>query len=152
MNRRLLITGEKFRTRLAPLGLFILGVVCDGAQSSNHGSVALNGGGGEARPRRLIHERHEFVREARHGATDANAADVGTTSDTGHPSALGHVTIHYRAPAADLDQTFRFAVLVREHAFFVIAGAIAAMVDRRAEKPFGTQRSSSGIKGARPAA
>jgi hypothetical protein len=81
----------------------------------------------------LIHERHEFIRESRHRATDADAAYVWTSADAAHPAALSDVAVHYGTPAADLYQAFRGAVFVREIALLVITGAIATFVNRFAK-------------------
>ena len=84
---------------------------------------------------RLVHERHELVGEAGHGAADADAADVGAAADAGHPAALGDVAVDHRPPAADLHQALGRAVLVGEVALLVVAAAVAALVDRLAEQP-----------------
>ena len=84
---------------------------------------------------RLIHERHEFVREARHGAANADAAHVGASADARHPAALGHVAIHHGPPAAELDDALRGAVGVGKVALLVIAGAIATFMNGLSEEP-----------------
>src|SRR5436190_1855257 len=88
---------------------------------------------------RLVHERHELIRKPRHGAGDANAADIRTAADPPHPAALRHVAVHYRTPAADFHQALGGAVFVGEIALLVITGAIASLVNRLAEKPRGTE-------------
>ena len=103
------------------------------------------------RARRLVHERHELVGEAGHGAADADAADVGAAADAGHPAALGDVAVDHRTPAAQLHDALGRAVLVGEIALLVVAGAVAAFVHGLAEQPRRPQLSSSGIIGARPA-
>src|ERR1700728_4070596 len=107
---------------MAPLWFFVDVVIRPGAQAANQLSVRH-----DHRARRLgagwlIHEWHELIREARHGATDADSAYVWAAADTGHPAALGDVAIHHGAPAADFHQTFRRAIFAREIALLVIAG------------------------------
>src|SRR5262249_40594167 len=75
------------------------------------------------------------VGEAGHRAADADAADVGTAADAGHPAALGHVAFDDRAPAADFDQALDGAVLLGELALLVEAGAVAAFVHGEIEEP-----------------
>src|SRR6478672_13783327 len=94
----------------------------------------------ELRARRLVHERHELVREARHRAADADAADVRAAADAVDPAALRHVALDDRAPAPELDDALGGAVLRREVTLLVVAGAVAALVDGGAEQPARPQR------------
>ena len=64
----------------------------------------LAGGAGHERAGGRVHERLELVREARHRAADADAADVRAAAHAVDPAALGHVALDDRAPAAELDQ------------------------------------------------
>src|SRR5689334_170699 len=105
-----LIAGDQFATATTPFGFAIDRVVGDRTQRADQLAVERECGSGEARARRLIHERHEHVGEARHRAANTDAAHVRTAANAGHPSALGHVAIHYRAPAADFHQALRCAV------------------------------------------
>src|SRR6202011_5721829 len=82
-----------------------------------------------------VHEWHELVGEARHGAAYADAADVRATTDTVHPSALGHVALDCRAPTAELHQALWLTVLSGEVSLLVIAGAVAALVYGFTEQP-----------------
>src|SRR6516164_5725476 len=120
---------------MSPLWLFVQSALCKGAQRSHHAAIDADLGGRELGAGRLVHERHELVRKARHGATDANAPDVGAAADAGHPAALAHVAIHDRTPAAALDDALGRAVFGGEIALLVVAGAIAALVYGLAEQP-----------------
>src|SRR3954453_22806712 len=110
---------------MTPLRLFVDRIVGDFPQAADELAIFANARRGDTRAGGLIHERHELVREARHGAADADAAHVGAAADAAHPSALGHVAVHDRAPAADFDKALGRAVLQREITLFVITGAIA---------------------------
>src|SRR5579862_1267744 len=120
---------------MAPLGLFVDGVIGDAAQGSNKLAVLAYSERGEARTRRLVHKRHELVRESWHGASDADAADIGTAANTAHPTALGHVAIHHRAPAADFHQALGRAVFECKISLLVISGAVATFMNRLAKQP-----------------
>ena len=91
--------------------------------------------------------------KARHGAADADAADVGAAAHAAHPAALAHVALHHGAPAPQLHDALPGAVCVGELALLVVAAAIAALVDGSLEQPaWAATTSSSGIMGARPTA
>src|ERR1700748_3133719 len=100
----LLVAGQQFGALLAPLGLLVRGLGGEPAQGPDHGPVHAAGRGRDLRSRRLVHERHELVREAGHGAGDADAAHVGAPAYAVDPAALGHVALAHRTPAAQLDQ------------------------------------------------
>src|SRR5499433_3131127 len=125
---------------LAPLRLLVGGLRGEAAKGADHGAVHRAGRRGDLRSRRLVHERHELVREAGHGAGDADAAHVRAAAHAVDPAALGHVAFDHRAPAAQLDQALGRAVLAGEVTLLVVAGPIAALVYGRAEQPGGPQR------------
>src|SRR5207248_4806026 len=111
---------------LAPLGLFVGGLRGEAAESADHGAVHRARGGGHLRPGWLVHERHELVGEAGHGAGDADAAHVRAATHAVDPAALGHVALDHRAPATEFDQALGRAVLAGEVALLVVAGPVAA--------------------------
>src|SRR5271167_625207 len=90
-------------------------------------------------PRRFIHERHELVGEPRHRTPNADAADVGATANSGHPSALGNVAVHHRSPASEFHNALGGAVDLREIALLVVAGPVATVMHGTAEQPGRTQ-------------
>src|SRR5262252_9823897 len=96
------------------------------------GAVDAARGRRHSAPRRFVHEGHELVGKAGHGAADADAADVGTAADAGHPPALGDVAHDHRTPASELDDALGRAVFVGEIPLLVITGAVASLVDRLA--------------------
>src|ERR1022692_4010153 len=98
------VTGQELVALLAPLRLLVRGLRGEPAERPDHRSVQGARGRRHSRPRGLVHERHELVREPRHGAGDADAAAVRTAADAVDPAALGHVALHHRSPAAQLDQ------------------------------------------------
>src|SRR5258708_11604191 len=100
------IPSGKLWAIVAPLGFLVDGRVGNAAQCTNHAAVTADERGGEHTSGRLVHERHELIGKARHGAPDADAADVGTATDAAHPAALRDVAVYDRAPAAELDETF----------------------------------------------
>src|SRR6202035_505064 len=83
------IAGKQLRPWFAPLGLLVQGVLGDLAEAADDVAVQSAGRGRHPRAGRLVHERHELVAEARHGAADADAAHVGTAADAVDPAALG---------------------------------------------------------------
>src|SRR5690349_3181589 len=98
---------------MPPVRLLVERVIGNFAQLAHHHSIALYGARREFGAGRLIHKRHELVRETRHGAADTDAADVRAATEPGHPAALGHVALHYRPPAAQLDQALGRTILMR---------------------------------------
>src|SRR6202012_5738599 len=122
----LLVAGQQFGALLAPLGLLVRGLGGEPAQGPDDGPVHAAGGGGHLGARRLVHERHELVGEARHRAGDTDAAHVGAAADPVDPAPLGHVALDPRPPAAQLDQALGRAVLGGEVALLVVAGPVAA--------------------------
>src|ERR1700691_1040672 len=87
----------------------------------------------EQRTWRLIHERHEFVRESRHRTSDANPTDIGTPADASHPTALPDVALHHWAPAAELHNALNRSVFLGEFGLLVVAAAVASFVHRLSE-------------------
>src|SRR4051795_2584244 len=136
LRPRSLVAGLELGALRAPLGLLVRGPRGDRSQRPDRRAVQPSGGNRrDARARRLVHERHELVREARHRAGDADATDVRAPAHAVDPAAFRHVALHDRTPAADLHEAFRRAVLGREVALLVVAGAIAALVDGGPEEP-----------------
>src|SRR3954454_974949 len=78
-------TGKEGHARDPPLGLLVHRLDGDPPQAPHGRAVHAARHGGHPRARRLVHERHELVGEAGHGATDADPADVGTTPDAVDP-------------------------------------------------------------------
>src|ERR1700691_5508707 len=89
---------------------------------------------------RLVHERHELVRKARHGASDTNPADVWTPADSTHPAALADVTLHDGSPATEFHDAGGRTILFGELRLLIISAAIASFVYGCAKQPSGTQR------------
>src|SRR6201995_5206309 len=149
----LLVAGQQLGTLRAPLGLLVRGLGGESAQGPDHGPVHAAGRGRDLRSRWLVHEGHELVREAGHGAGDTDAAHVGAPAHAVDPAALGHVALDHRAPAAQLDQALGGAVLGGEVALLVVAGPawlFGATVHEGCDRA-GRSASSSGIIGACPA-
>src|SRR5687768_15169691 len=90
------VAGGELLAVVAPLGFFVDRLVGYGAKAPDHGPVALGQRGGDLAARWLVHERHELVREARHGAPDTDAAHVRAASEPVHPAALGDVAVDHR--------------------------------------------------------
>src|SRR5215468_2451228 len=98
---RLLVSGAEFGALHAPLRFLVRRLGGETAQAADDRAVHAARGRGHGRARRLVHERHELVGEAGHGAGDADAAHVGAAADAVHPAALGDVAVDHRPPAAD---------------------------------------------------
>src|SRR5215470_8183519 len=136
----LLVARQELVALLAPLRLLVGGLRGEAAKSADHGSVHGARRRGDLRSRRLVHERHELVREARHGAGDADAAHVRAAAHAVDPAALGHVALDHGSPAAQLDQALGRAVLARKVTLLVVAGPVTALMHGRAEQPGGPER------------
>src|SRR6202035_5424865 len=111
--------------RMTPLRFLVGGPLCHRTQGTNCASVGTDRRTRNPGARGLVHERHELVRESRHGAADADAAHVGGAADTSHPSAFRYVAVHYWSPATQFHDAFRRAIHFREVTLLVVSGPIA---------------------------
>src|ERR1051326_1461333 len=127
---RLLEAGRELRTLVPPRRLLVHRLGGEAAQGPDHRAVHAARGGRDPGAGRLVHERHELVREAGHGAGDADAAHVRAAARPVDPAPLGYVALDDRPPAAELDQALGGAVLAGELALLEIAGAAAALMHR----------------------
>src|SRR5690242_16003712 len=123
-----------------PAGLGVDRLERDAPQLADDLPVRATGGARHLAAGWGVHERHELVGEAGHRAADADPADVRAAAHAVDPPALRHVALHDRAPAPQLHQARRLAVLGGEVALLVVAAAVAALVHRRAEEPRGPAR------------
>src|ERR1700728_942429 len=99
---------------MPPLGFFVHRVLSDRTQRPDGAPVDANRAAGDVRPRRLIHERHEFIRESWHRARDADAAYGRASANSRHPSALRNVAVHHRPPASKFHNALRGTIDVGE--------------------------------------
>src|SRR4051794_26513568 len=99
---------------MPPFRFLVYGCICKASQGSQQTTPDRHDLSRESRSRRCIHERHELIREARHGAADADPPDIRATSDSIHPTALGYVAVYHGSPAPDLYQALGRAVFVGE--------------------------------------
>src|ERR1700689_1627327 len=111
---------REFVALVSPARFLVERVFGDTAQVADHRAVQARCGGGYLAARRLVHERHEFVREPRHGASDADSADVRAAADAVDPASLGHVAFDHWAPAAQLHNAFRGSILGAEATLLVV--------------------------------
>src|SRR5438094_6160652 len=144
------VTGRELATLLPPAGFLVLGFGRDLAQGPDHAAVETAGGGGDLRAGWLIHEGHELVGEARHGAADADATHVGAAAHTVDPAPLRHVALDHRTPAAQLHQALGGAVLGGELALLVVPGPVAPLVHGGAEEPLRAEGLVERDHGGRP--
>src|SRR5207248_3999712 len=121
------VPGRQLATLLPPLRLLVEGLAGDGAQRPDDVAVQTAGGGGDLRTGRLVHEGHELVGEAGHGAPDADPPDVRAAADAIDPSPLGDVALHHRPPTPQLHQALGRSVLRGELALLVVAGPVASL-------------------------
>src|SRR5579859_267552 len=135
-----LVAGQQLVARRSPFGFLVDRVSRDLAQAANHLAVRHARYRRHAGAWRLVHERHELVREAGHRAADADPAHVGATPDAVDPTPLGHVALDHGAPAPQLDDAFGRAVLRCEVALLVVAGPVTSFVHGGAEEPLRPQR------------
>src|SRR5215831_15978291 len=129
------VSGGELGAAVPPLRLLIDRGVGETPQVADELPVEAGELGRDHAAGRLVHEGHELVGEAGHGAGDADPADVGAAADARHPAALGDVAVDDGPPAADPYQALGRAVLVGEVALLVVAAAVAPLVDRLAEEP-----------------
>src|SRR5919198_4737252 len=87
--------GREFFALVAPPGLGVDGVQGYRSQPADQPAVRPARRGRDHGPGRLVHERHELVREPGHGAGDADAADVRTAADAVDPPPLRYVALHH---------------------------------------------------------
>src|SRR5262249_28791363 len=99
---------------MMPFGFLVHDSIGNGTQGTNQLTIGTTHHAGECRAGGFVHERHEFVGKSRHGASDANATNVWTSSNSVHPPALGDIAVHHRPPATNLDEAFRRAVFMGE--------------------------------------
>ena len=98
-------------------------------------SVCGHGAGRKQGTRRLVHEWHKFVRKTGHGATDADAANIGAPTYTGHPTTLANITLNNRPPTAQFDDALNIAIAGGEVGLLVVAATISPFVDGLTKKP-----------------
>ena len=91
------------RAGFAPGGFFVERCFGEVAQRAHRAAVHQDRGRRHLGAGWLLQERHELVRKSRHGAADADAADVGATADAVHPAALRNVAVDHGTPAPELD-------------------------------------------------
>ena len=126
---------SSFPPRAAPARLLVHRAHGEPAQRQDRPAVGHDRRRGEQGSGRLVHEGLELVRKSRHGAPDADAADIGAPADSSHPAALADVALHDRPPASQLDDAEGRAVRVTELTLFVVTTAIAALVHGPLEQP-----------------
>src|SRR5262249_42289141 len=143
------VAGKELIALLAPLGLLVGRLRGAAAEGAADGAVHGARGRGALGRRGLVHERHELVGEAWHGAGDADAAHVGAATDAVDPAAFGHVALDHRPPAAELDQALGRTVFTGEVALLVVAGPVAPLVDGGPEQPRRAQCLGRGGQGGR---
>src|SRR4030081_2655391 len=120
---------------MTPLRLLVGRLVRNAAQLADERAVRRDHPAGDRSARRLVHERHELVRETGHRAADADAADIRAATYPVHPASLRHVAVDDRTPAPDLDEALRRVVVLGEVGLLVVARAVAALVHGLAEQP-----------------
>jgi hypothetical protein len=92
-------------------------------------SVGGHCAGREQGTRRLVHERHKFVGKAGHRATDTDPANIGTPTDTGHPTAFANNTLDNRPPTAQFDDALNIAIPGGEFRLLIVATPITPFMD-----------------------
>src|ERR1700683_2292084 len=71
------VSSRELRTIVPPLRFAVDGGACEGSQRAHSSTIDGDSRRGQLSAGRLIHEGHELVGKAGHGAADADAADVG---------------------------------------------------------------------------
>src|SRR5438132_6066358 len=78
------IAGGEFGARMPPFRFLVHSRLGKGAKRTNGPPVGTDHPGRNPGARWFIHERHELVGKARHGAADADTAHIRTTPNAGH--------------------------------------------------------------------
>jgi hypothetical protein len=120
---------------VSPTRLFIERRLSKPAKCVNGFSVGGHRVGGKQGARGLVHEGHEFVGKAGHGAADTDAANIGAPAYAGHPATFADVTLDHRSPAAQFDDALNIPVLGREFGLLVVATPVTSFVDGLTKKP-----------------
>src|SRR6185312_4427134 len=81
-----LVAGLQLGTTFTPLRFPVEGVLGESPQRLHGFAVDRAAGGRDPSAGRLVHERHELVRETGHRAADADPADVRAATDAVHPA------------------------------------------------------------------
>src|SRR4029077_3837249 len=121
--------------RMPPLRLFVQRRLGKTAQRANRLAIGHNRRRGKNRSRRLIHEWHELIREARHRAADTDAPYIGTAANPGDPTSLANIALNHRPPTTQFHDALTRAVLFRELGLLIISAAIATFMNGLAKKP-----------------
>src|ERR1700730_1427972 len=87
--------------------------------------------------RGLVHERHEFIRNPRHRAADANPSDIRATAYPCHPTPFPHIALHNRPPASQLYDALNRAIFCRKFGLLVIAAPVASFMNCLTKQPCG---------------
>src|SRR6478672_7249965 len=103
-------SGLEFLAGMPPLWFFVHRATCDLAKVADDRAVQSGCRLGNLAARGFVHERHEFVREAGHSASDADATDVRAATDAVDPAPLRAVALDDRTPTAKLHNAFRRTV------------------------------------------
>src|SRR4030095_10611869 len=123
------------RCRMPPFRFFVQRRLGKIAQRANRFAVGHNRSRRKNRSGWLIHKWHEFIRESRHRAADANTPDVGAAADSSDPASLSNIALNHRHPAPQFNEALARAVLFRELGLLIISAAIATLVNGLAKKP-----------------
>src|SRR5450432_3410355 len=115
-----LVAGRQLAAWRSPLRLIVKGVRGDLAQSSDRSPVEAAGQGGDSGAGRFIHKRHELVWKPGHGATDADAADIGATADAVDPAAFRYIALHHRTPTPEFHDALGRSVFGGKVALLVV--------------------------------
>src|SRR5580658_1887965 len=101
----------------------------------NSPPVCRHGMRRKQRARWLVHERHEFVGKARHGAANANPADIRAAADSSHPTTLSDVALHYRSPAAQFHDALNRAIFLGKLRLLVVTAPVTSFMYGLTEQP-----------------
>src|ERR1700689_640495 len=115
---------------MPPTWLFIERALGKLAQSANRFSIGGDCARGKQGARRLVHEGHEFIGKAGHGAADTDATDIGAPAYARHPTAFAHVALNNGSPAPQLHNALNVAVLSGEISLFIVATTVTPFMDR----------------------
>ncbi len=99
-----MISRCEFGTRMTPLGFFVHRGTGQRPERPNRHAIGADRCTGDLCAWRLIHERHEFIREAGHRTANTNATNIRTPSDP-RPSSLA--SAHCSSPPVPNSRALR---------------------------------------------
>src|SRR5258708_30323624 len=98
------VSGCQLVGRPWSLAVLVESVLGKAAERPDQGAITSDQIAGKLGTWWLIHERHEFIRESRHGASDTDSSHIGASADPTHPTAFLHIAVDHGTPAPNFPE------------------------------------------------